>query len=368
MKYRPNKGGLSAAVGEAGSRGRAARVVAAALTIVVLCLCSVCSADESGWKLFYDKGGILGYEKPVPGSPYSAYKAQCIAEAGMDVIAQVLRDVPAFPKWLTQCTSAEVLSRKDENSMLLYLYFDSPWPVSDRDAVVENTFQLDKNGASAVIGLSSRNDAGPPAKKNAVRIPSMQGKITLEYMGRDRTRISYENHSDPGGNISPSMVKMTARYYPIQYLQGICALAADPRYKEMARGSVEANNLDRFASDQARNEILLKERCTAYVQNEPVTRRVVEDPGSASRMVASGSTYQGIAGEVSRALDECLNAKGPSSVFTDQDLIKALQRTKVGPRIRKRQGEAIYFMFLSGESLEESLSRLAEGIVRDRDY
>lgn len=328
----------------------------------------VTPARAQDWEKFYEKDGFLGYEREVPGSDFPAYKAQCLADAGMDVIAMVLRDTSACTKWLTQCSRAEVLEKYDENSMLLHVYFDSPWPVSDRDAVVKNTFAMDPEKAEAVIELIAVGDAGPPPEKGVVRIPKMEGRISLEYMGRDRTRMTYESVTDPGGNLSPSMVGMTTRYYPIQYLQGICELAKEPRYRKAAQGSKERANLDSFAADPESNHILLQLRCEEYVRNSPVTRRVVEDPGSGRRLVDSGSTYEGVSGEVDRALMACLDSPGVAALFTDEELIRSLGRPTVGPRVIKRSDEAIFYMFLSGESLEESLARIARSVARDRNY
>ncbi|HPA73593.1 MAG TPA: START domain-containing protein, partial [Spirochaetota bacterium] len=119
----------------------AATVALASITII---LAGPLVAQE--WKLMRNENGIRAYARSIPGSKLLELKAITIIDAKMEVIGEVLRDVPSNPEWMADCSDARIVHLISPKEMIVHTTLDFPAPVSDRDLVVRSftTYLLDR--------------------------------------------------------------------------------------------------------------------------------------------------------------------------------------------------------------------------------
>ena len=62
--------------------------------------------DAEGWKKREEQNGVIGYERKVEGSKYLQTKAETTIDAPMEVLLEVLMDIPSFPQWMHKCAKS----------------------------------------------------------------------------------------------------------------------------------------------------------------------------------------------------------------------------------------------------------------------
>jgi hypothetical protein len=91
---------------------------------------------QSEWKLMRNEDGIKAYARSIPGSKLLELKAITVIDAKMEVVGEVLRDVPSNPEWMANCSEARIVHLISRKEMIVHTTMDFPAPVSDRDLVV----------------------------------------------------------------------------------------------------------------------------------------------------------------------------------------------------------------------------------------
>ncbi|MDD5712701.1 MAG: hypothetical protein PHY31_08090, partial [Smithellaceae bacterium] len=76
-------------------------VLVALLTL--LCFAFPATADVT-WKLTGNKDGIQYYAGDVPGTPFQQFKGTAVINAPIEVVGEVIRDVPSYTQWMYECT------------------------------------------------------------------------------------------------------------------------------------------------------------------------------------------------------------------------------------------------------------------------
>lgn len=192
--------------------------------------------SNAGWKLVSDRDGIQVYmRRSNDGSRLKTFRGVTVVKlADQYTMAAILNDYASYPKWLHFVDSATELSRK--SPVLRYLRFTTllPWPLNDRDAVVEaRVVQTHLPPLSDVsIYLDGRPDLIPKAK-GYVRFPEMRGVFRIRTLAQpDRQEITYQLTLDPGGYIPIWLTNILLRDAPYFTLLRLRQIMKDPKYHD----------------------------------------------------------------------------------------------------------------------------------------
>jgi hypothetical protein len=180
------------------------------------------------WKKVGSSEGITVYRKEVPGDPVFAYKGEGTLEAPAGKLISVARDIPRQPEWVNRLEEARVLREVGPNHRIIYLKVDSPWPVSDRDFVIESKLVIDAKRKSARFENRSVEDSLAPPNKCCVRGVVHRNQINLEMIDAGRTGISAEAHVDPRGSLPAWLVNKVQQTFPRKTIAGLLRQVAKP--------------------------------------------------------------------------------------------------------------------------------------------
>jgi hypothetical protein len=128
--------------------------------------------------------------------------------------------------------SATEISRK--GPMLRYLRFTTqlPWPLSDRDAIIEaRVVQTHLAPLSAItVYLDGRPNLLPKVP-GYVRFPEMHGIFAVKTLSPDfKTQITYQLTLDPGGYIPIWLANILLRDAPYFTLLRLRHILEDPKF------------------------------------------------------------------------------------------------------------------------------------------
>ncbi|MGH8417119.1 MAG: START domain-containing protein [Pseudomonas sp.] len=157
-------------------------------------------ADD--WKVAKDEDGIKVFLSDVTGSKYQAYQGVTTIKASVAKLRGLQEDVAGACAWVHECKSQKIL-KHEGNKTWTYTQFNTPWPVTPRDSVLQITTV---EGADGSLTRNLRGDPKYiPEEKDFVRVAQVEGFWKLVPKGPNETEVTYQVHTEPGGSV-PSWV------------------------------------------------------------------------------------------------------------------------------------------------------------------
>lgn len=175
------------------------------------------SEMEDGWELRHEQDGIFIYSRSVPYSPIDEMRVDAVIEAPMSKVQAVLLDHKNRPKWDKVCRYAKEY-RAEDSGLLLELYYDFPWPISDRDVLLHVDIRQSENYSR--IEFAAKN-ATLPLKEGVVRIHHAKTTWNLRAINSRSTQLRAEAHSDPNGPIPAWLINKLSVTQPIENIQAL---------------------------------------------------------------------------------------------------------------------------------------------------
>jgi hypothetical protein len=196
-------------------------------------------AAQGDWKHVRTRDGIDVYTAVVSGSSIYACKGVAVMNARIEEVAELIRDVPAVPEWTPDMKVARILTKQDNYHMLVYNVLELPWPLADRDFVVESKVKLDLAKGRVDICADALANPPIPVNRDMVRITRMQIRYLLEYIDRGHTRVTLTSWTDPAGYLPAAIVNLVATKLPYDSLQGMRSMLKREKYVELGKVSGE---------------------------------------------------------------------------------------------------------------------------------
>lgn len=205
--------------GEASTRSF--RWVAIALVAVPLAwTLALASPPDGGWTLMYERDGFRAYERR--GSPPS-YRAEGTVDEDLAEVAAVLVDIPRAHEWVSHLAECRLLEGDLLTRNVVYSRYGLPWPVRDRDAVIENVVEERPKEGTVRVRFRTVSTPATPVRSDCVRVPLCDGEFTLADVGRGKVKVTYTIRLDPGGWLPDWLVRHFVRDAPAETLRSFRA-------------------------------------------------------------------------------------------------------------------------------------------------
>ena len=233
---------------------------------VVLFLFSVAGAEEGQWELISSKDGIDTYRMTHPGTEVCTFKGVGFVDAKIEVIGEVMRDISAYPDWMAKFKKTTILKTIDRNTYVFHAVLKTPIPYQNRDFVIENQTKYNFNNGSALLTFRSANNYNFPEQSCCLRLNELEGEYYLEYFGRNKTRVTYQYRSHPGGNIPVSLAnEIEIKHYPAITIAGLRKMVAKKKYIDAGLASSEHDMIERMLDSKKDVANILKNRIGEYI-------------------------------------------------------------------------------------------------------
>lgn len=186
------------------------------LASTALCIASAAHAED--WRLAKDEEGIKVYLSEVAGSPYKAYHGVTLIKTDVAKLRALQEDVVASCAWIHECQEQRLLKHEGDKSWT-YTRFNTPWPVTPRDSIIEVTTEQGTDG-SVTRTLHGVPDYRPE-EKGYVRVASVEGHWTMTPKPDGMVEVVYEAHTDPGGSVPSWLSNKFVVEAPFNTLKGM---------------------------------------------------------------------------------------------------------------------------------------------------
>lgn len=232
---------------------------------------------EDGWKLVMDKDGIKAYMREVPGSPIKEIRAVATMDATLENIGELLRDTPASTEWLPYCEEAKLLKMYHRNKLDLYYLLSPPWPVKDRDLVINSDTTYDLDAGRAIVNLTATTVPGMDATDDAIRIKDFSGQYVFEYIDRNRTGVIYTYRVDLAGSIPVFVMNLMGKYTLYDTIRNIRKMVQQEKYIELAKKSPDREVCESILGDKEKVRKVFRTRLNEFIGDKTFVDELAQD-------------------------------------------------------------------------------------------
>ena len=197
--------------------------------ILVATSFSVLASDGNEWKLVRNKQGIEVYNRKVEGNDFKEFRAEADIQANLTSIIALFTDTSVGTQWVENIDEMEEIKHFSDAHTITKTYTKAPWPVSDREAIVENVISQEPNTLIVTIEQHGKPNYLPNNKK-VIRVAKLESRWVLTPIDKETTHISYQVLSDPGGSIPSWLINMVAVSQPYNTLLGLSKILNSKDY------------------------------------------------------------------------------------------------------------------------------------------
>ena len=178
-------------------------------------------------KLSIDKNNIKVWTYQDQQNLVFLYKAETTYHAPIENAVSLILDIEHAVQWVPYMGSIKVLSRDDKKGeFTLYMVLDFPFPLKDRDLIVQGKMIKQANGQISIKNKAIQT--GYPLNPNYVRFTDYQGDWTFQKLANNQVKVSTYGYANPEGSIPLTFVNMFVQQQPYQMLQKMKAELAKP--------------------------------------------------------------------------------------------------------------------------------------------
>jgi hypothetical protein len=171
-------------------------------------------AAGPNWELVQDEEGIQVWGLEIPGKDLPGFRGVTVVDASIDEILNEMLDIPTHVEWMYRCRDARMLKQMTESHGILYNRVRAPWPIKDRDMVIDVDYRFTPQHNALTIRFRNTNEVDVPVPFWTVRIPRIEGFYRLWLDDAGKTNVLYQVEVDIGGNVPDGSARRYARKLP----------------------------------------------------------------------------------------------------------------------------------------------------------
>lgn len=208
--------------------------------VLLVCLFSTAEATTA-WSLLQDKDGIQVFSRQEAERDLKRFKAKTRIDYPADTILAAMQDTKACPQWVHNCVSNRLVDMIDVKTRIYHTTIDAPLWFKHRDFYQQAHVVYEPNKQIFTLSFESRPDYAPQSDQ-AVRISEVNMTWTLQVIGKEKTKVTYEVYIDPQlpfKSINHAMIKKSI----VKTLQGLAEIVQNPEYGETTYSEAELQML-----------------------------------------------------------------------------------------------------------------------------
>jgi hypothetical protein len=181
--------------------------------LIILVNISFIALAQDKWQLVKNEDGIKVYTRLLNNEKYKEIKADFQLKATPDQLIGVLQNVSHQKDWSYGTKRAYIISKKGKDTLIYYSEISLPWPLSNRDLVIELSFK--KDTINKILHIQAKSIAGIlQAKPNLVRVPFSLAVWDVSILPDKQLKVQYTFSTNPGGALPAWLVNFAASVGP----------------------------------------------------------------------------------------------------------------------------------------------------------
>lgn len=194
-------------------------------------ICALASADDASklrsisWKEISQKEGIKVYQaqnyshdtRLVP------IRFEAIVDFDISRVLTVLADNKRKTEWLPRGKVATLLEQKSSENFVVYYKYDLPWPIKDRDFIIQNIGRIAEGSNVVSVDMYSIEHPSDPNKKDpdAIRGKTWDAYSIIKPIGDNKTFIEMAILTDFKGLVPVWLINMIQKKWPYRFMKNL---------------------------------------------------------------------------------------------------------------------------------------------------
>ncbi|HNI59290.1 MAG TPA: SRPBCC family protein [Pseudomonadota bacterium] len=187
---------------------------------------------DAGWKFASDKGGVSVWFRPFPASSVNEVRGEAVFDVAADALFAVLGDIDAYAEIMPPTSLSKRLS--DGTSARSY-YIEIDPPVVSRRYYCMDVVLSRPRVDQFVSEWRMWPQGCSPRARSMVQMADNSGRWRLSSLGPLKTKVEFQAHMDPGGQIPTWMVNRTTVGQIANTFASLRRAAQSPRYAAMTK-------------------------------------------------------------------------------------------------------------------------------------
>lgn len=172
------------------------------------------------WQLKKDEKGVAIYTRNSENSAFKELKAVAYLKTSISSIVGLLYDFEKYPEWVYKCGASGTLKTISEKELIHYQTVIAPWPISNRDFIVN--IKIGQDEITKVVSIKSyATGTYIPVSPDYVRIMNFNASWTLTPQKDGTVEIVYQLLVDPAGAVPAWAVNMAIVDGPFETMNKI---------------------------------------------------------------------------------------------------------------------------------------------------
>jgi hypothetical protein len=155
-------------------------------------------AAQQACQLRKNKDSIKVYVCSTRHLKLKTVRGSFTVNASQSEIIALFLDVIHFSEWQYGTRAARVLKHISQNELIYYAVVEAPWPVMDRDIILQMKIIQDPFAQRVTISSNALPEY-LEKKDNLVRVCTFHSTWTFKTIGLNKLQADYVSQIDPGG-------------------------------------------------------------------------------------------------------------------------------------------------------------------------
>jgi hypothetical protein len=172
------------------------------------------------WDFIKEKDGIRIYTRKEANSSLKSYKGEADLHTKIGKIYNLIGNPKNVDWWADDISEIKILLYEKEKHVQYYLVYDTPWPITDRDLVVDAHITTDSiTGVRIVEARPLPNVI--PERTDRIRIKKYWQNWTITPKPDGTIHVVLEGFVDPGGSIPAWLYNMVITETPMKVIKSV---------------------------------------------------------------------------------------------------------------------------------------------------
>ncbi len=186
------------------------------------------AAGTDGWEVISTNDGFTTERKSVEGSDILAFRGETIVDTPISKILTIFLDASRRGEWVDRYNNSKELTIKNDFERTYWIRFGLPFPISDRDYVLNAKAEVDEARRVVTANIKSVQHGKKPVDDCCVRAQAMGTYYRFEAIpGTNKTKLEVEVHTDPKGMLPSWLVNLIQKKWPSKTLLSLAKVASD---------------------------------------------------------------------------------------------------------------------------------------------
>jgi hypothetical protein len=166
---------------------------------------------QGNWELKKNEAGIEVYTRKAATGNLRELRVVCELYATRAQLINTLRNIDNYNAWVFSNKKSTILKTIDSNKIIYYTQTRLPWPIKDRDLVLELNINPSPDELNVIV--KSIPDYTP--KNNGyIRVPYSLAQWKVVQAPHNKLKVDYTFSVDPGGSIPAWIANATMAIGP----------------------------------------------------------------------------------------------------------------------------------------------------------